>query len=336
MRWRLAEPREADSPDPADATASDAQTIAPDEAEPAVTDLAEPADAPDPDDSMPLAQAGDDDVDDGPDPNGDENGTGTADPAARDEGRAVAAPPPVRPGDRKVMAIKGVLADYGEDGAPLDVIVAESGIGQPSAVRLLTAMEQADAARRLPGPPERWIAGPTKASEVDPNPQPPRCPLCYQAIRAAMAPGAAAAVRPLVRSDGTLHIVGPDGETHVVTLPTSVPPRAHGVGRVEGRSDTTVNADGSQPFNRGELEKLTLDVLAANPGRAMTPQEIATAIGAQLGRTVSSGAVRNNCTKAAAAGRIVMVSDAPLTFAHPAQADDANATASETGDSAQP
>ncbi|WP_238453076.1 hypothetical protein [Micromonospora sp. ATA51] len=51
----------------------------------------------------------------------------------------------------------------------------------------------------------------------------------------------------------------------------------------------------------------------------MTPQDIATAIGGQLGRTVSSGAVRNNCTKAAAAGRILLVSDTPLTFAYPAQ-----------------
>lgn len=73
------------------------------------------------------------------------------------------------------------------------------------------------------------------------------------------------------------------------------------------------------------LEKLTLDVLAAAPGAAMTPQDIATAIGGQLGRAVSSGAVRNNCTKAAAAGRIVLVSDAPLTFAYPAPADSGTA-----------
>ncbi|GHJ54438.1 hypothetical protein Nm8I071_37450 [Nonomuraea sp. TT08I-71] len=226
-----------------------------------------------------------------------------------------------RPGDRKVMAIKGVLADYGDDGATLDVIVAESGIGHPTATRLLTAMEQADAARRLPGAPQRWIPGPTKASDVDPNPEPPRCPLCYQVIRGlATAPSATLAVLPLIRPDGTLRVVGPDGETHVVTLPTRTRPT--GVARSGGRrGDGTVNTDGSQPFSRGELAKLTLDVLAANPGGAMTPQDIATAIGGQLGRTVSSGAVRNNCTKAAAAGRILLVSDAPLTFAYPAPAD---------------
>ncbi|MFE9657930.1 helix-turn-helix domain-containing protein [Micromonospora sp. NPDC006431] len=235
---------------------------------------------------------------------------------------------PSRPGDRKVMAIKGILADH-DDGATLDVIVAESGIGHPTAARLLTAMEQADAARRRPGLPQRWVAGPTKASEVDPNPQPPRCPLCYQVIRGlANTPSATATVLPLIRPDGTLHVVGPDGETHVVALPT----RTTGITRSAGRrSDVTINADGSQPFGRGELEKLTLDILAANPGKAMTPQDIATEIGGQLGRTVSSGAVRNNCTKAAAASRIVMVSDAPLTFAYPTHAD---AGSTEQGDNA--
>ncbi|MET8364427.1 MarR family transcriptional regulator [Micromonospora sp. NPDC005194] len=246
-----------------------------------------------------------------------------ADTGEDEQAPAVVAVQSARPGDRKVMAIKGVLADYGDGGVTLDVIVAESGISHPTASRLLTAMEQADAARRLPGLPQRWIAGPTKASEVDPNPEPPRCPLCYQVIRGlATAPSATAAVLPLIRADGTLHVVAPDGETHVVTLPRHTPPRVLGItGSVGRRSDATANADGSQPFGRGELERLTLDVLAANPGRAMSPQDIATAISGQLGRAVSSGAVRNNCTKAAAVGRILLVSDAPLTFAYPAPAD---------------
>ncbi|MGN9811467.1 helix-turn-helix domain-containing protein [Micromonospora sp. BQ11] len=245
---------------------------------------------------------------------------------------------PARPGDRKVMAIKGVLADYGDAGATLDLIVAESGISHPTASRLLTAMEQADAARRLPGLPERWIAGPTRASEVDPNPEPPRCPLCYQVIRGlATAPSATAAVLPLIRTDGTLHVVAPDGATHIVTLPRRTPPRAPGITASVGRrSDATVNADGSQPFGRGELEKLTLDVLAANPGRAMSPQDIATTISAQLGRAVSSGAVRNNCTKAAATGRILLASDTPLTFTYPAPADTGTTTGVGADGTGQP
>ncbi|MEU7779176.1 MSCRAMM family adhesin SdrC [Micromonospora parva] len=261
------------------------------------------------------------DSDDATEPDG-----ATVDDADRGEDEQapiVAVMQPARPGDRKVMAIKGVLADYGDIGATLDLIVGESGISHPTASRLLTAMEQANAARRLPGLPQRWIAGPTKASEVDPNPEPPRCPLCYQVIRGlATAPSATAAVLPLIRPDGTLHVVASDGEIHIITLPRRTPPRATGITASMGRrSDATANADGSQPFGRGELEKLTLDVLTANPGRPMSPQDIATAISAQLGRAVSSGAVRNNCTKAAAAGRILLVSDAPLTFIYPAQAD---------------
>ncbi|MGW4294288.1 MarR family transcriptional regulator [Micromonospora chersina] len=282
----------------------------------------ERADQPDDGEGMTPNEAGDDTEDEA-----DQTDDSGEDVKRDDEGPTVTAVQATRPGDRKVMAIKGVLADYGDDGATLDVIVAESGIGHPTATRLLTAMEQADAARRLPGAPQRWIPGPTKASDVDPNPEPPRCPLCHQVIRGlANMSSATAAVLPLIRLDGTLHVVGPDGETHVVTLPTRT--RGTGAARSGGqRGDGTANTDGSQPFGRGELEKLTLDVLAASQGRAMTPQDIATAIGGQLGRTVSSGAVRNNCTKAAAAGRILLVSDAPLTFAHPTPAD--NGTAAE-------
>ncbi|MGC3862341.1 MarR family transcriptional regulator [Micromonospora chersina] len=331
-QWTLA-PREED-PDtaPDDVDLGDEHTGITDEADFGDPDVDDAPDEPDTGDTSDTERTDQpDDGEGGTIP--DDAGADTEDEAGQtedgdeddstggDESPTVTVVQAARPGDRKVMAIKGVLADYGDDGATLDVIVAESGIGHPTATRLLTAMEQADAARRLPGAPQRWIPGPTKASDVDPSPEPPRCPLCHQVIRGlATAPSATAAVLPLIRPDGTLHVVGPDGETHVVTLPTRTRPT--GVARSGGRrGDGTVNTDGSQPFGRGELEKLTLDILAANPGRAMTPQDIATAIGGQLGRTVSSGAVRNNCTKAAAAGRILLVSDAPLTFAYPAPAD---------------
>ncbi len=352
-RWTLATPAEATDAgpdDPADTDLRDERTTDADKADGPDPDLDSSASEPNTGDTEQVDQPGDavDGDDDfgnteeaedetGRDDDSDEDSNDDADNGKHDEGRTVTVMQPTRPGDRKVMAIKGVLADYSDGGATLDVIVAESGIGHPTATRLITAMEQADAARRLPGLPERWIPGPTKASEVDPNPEPPRCPLCYQVIRAlASTPSAAAAVLPLIRTDGTLHVVGPDGETHIVTLPTRTPRRAPGAtGNVGRRSDVTINADGSQPFGRGELEKLTLDVLAANPGKVMTPQDIATAIGGQLGRTVSSGAVRNNCTKAAAAGRIVMVSDAPLTFAHPVKTDPGNAAAADAGSTRQ-
>ncbi|MFI5490527.1 helix-turn-helix domain-containing protein [Micromonospora echinaurantiaca] len=340
-RWTLATPAEPTDAAHDTGDLSDAHTAGADGPDLTDPDLDRAADEPATDDTQQADQprtGGDadgeketdrDDMADGAEEEADQDASDEAsdeDNGGDDEGRTVTVVQPTRPGDRKVMAIKGVLADYGDDGATLDVIVAESGIGHPTAARLLTAMEQADAARRLPGLPERWIPGPTKASEVDPNPEPVRCPLCYQVIRGlATTPSATATVLPLIRPDGTLHVVGPEGDTHVVALPTRTPTRAAGVARSVGRrSDGTANADGSQPFGRGELEKLTLDVLAANPGRAMTPQDIATVLGGQLGRTVSSGAVRNNCTKAAAAGRILLVSDTPLTFTYPAPADSGN------------
>ncbi|GIG02050.1 HVO_A0114 family putative DNA-binding protein [Catellatospora citrea] len=248
-----------------------------------------------------------------------------------DEGRiVVTVVQPSRPGDRKIMTIKAVIAEHSDDGATLDEIVAESGIGHPTASRLLTAMEQAGAALRKPGIPARWIAGPTKASEVDPNPEPPRCPLCFQVIKGLTeSPEAVAQVQPLVRPDGTLHILTEDGTTHTVTLPKRTPIRTTGfatAGAVR-RTDVTANADGSQPFGKGELEKLTFDTLKANAGRTMTPQEIATAISNQLGgRSVSSGAVRNNCGKLGAAGRILMVSESPWAFQFPAPAADSGDT----------
>ncbi|MBV1854585.1 MarR family transcriptional regulator [Catellatospora tritici] len=260
----------------------------------------------------------DDDSDDDEDDEDDED-----EPA---QGKArVTVVQPSRPGDRKVMAIKGVLAEFGDDGATLDEIVAESGIGHPTASRLLTAMEQADAARRLPGTPGRWIAGPTKASDVDPNPEPPRCPVCFQVVKGlSESPEAVAQIMPLVRPDGTLHVVAEDGTAHVVTLPKRMPIRTAGfatAGPVR-RTDVTVNADGSQPFAKGELERLTFDTLKANAGRTMTPQEIATEISAQLGgRAVSSGAVRNNCGKLGSAGRILMVSESPWAFQFPLPAE---------------
>ncbi|WP_328468848.1 MarR family winged helix-turn-helix transcriptional regulator [Actinoplanes sp. NBC_00393] len=241
-------------------------------------------------------------------------------PQAAVRNETVGAVRQTRPADRKVMAIKGVLAEFGDEGATLDQIVAESGISHPTTSRLLAAMEQADAARRLPGASGRWITGPTKASEVDPDPKPPRCPLCTQIIRGATTmPNVIATIQTLVHPDGNLLLVGPDGQVHTVALPKGTPlPTSRTPDTVTRPNDGPANSDGSQPLGRGDLERLTLAVLEANPGKPLTPQDIATVIGTQLGRTVSSGAVRNNCTKLGAAGRILLVSESPLTFVFPA------------------
>ncbi|MEU4693752.1 MarR family transcriptional regulator [Actinoplanes sp. NPDC023714] len=221
--------------------------------------------------------------------------------------------------DRRVMSVKGVLAEFGDDGATLDQIVAETGMSHPTASRLLDAMERVDAARRKPDDTRRWVPGPTKASEVDPDPKPPRCPLCTQVIRGTTTmPASIAALLALADPDGTLSIIGSDGEIHTIKLSKGTPPLAPRATSTGARSNTAgANGDGNQPFARGELERLTLAVLEAAPGRPMTPQDVATVISAQHGRAVSSGAVRNNCTKLAAAGRLVLVAETPLTFLFP-------------------
>jgi hypothetical protein len=321
-RWILSDEATAalDGADPSDEAAAsadetDTDAVPSEDNEPGTDDAGQP------DDDSQAADIGDRYQDETPSqPEDDPDDTDHS--GEEDDGKpATAVVVPTRPGDRKVMAIKGVLADH-SDGAAIEVIVAESGISYPTTVRLMAAMEQADAARRKPGLPERWIAGPTKASEVDPNPEPPRCPMCVQVIRGVTTtPEAIAAVQSLIRPDGALHIIGPDTQIHIVTLPTRLSSRpVNGSPTPVNRpSDVTVNGDGNQPFGRGELEKLTIAVLAANPGQPMTPQEIATAISSQLGgRAVSSGAVRNNCTKLGAARRVLLAAESPLTFVYPA------------------
>ena len=184
-----------------------------------------------------------------------------------------------RPADRKVLIVAGVLGDY-PDGTTLDVIAAACGLGELTVARLLAAMEPADAARRVPGDresgtPELWKPGEGKASQVDPNPPAPRCHACGQVIR---------------------------------------PVRAASASATAGRVSSTVNSDGSEPFGRNELRGLVLDHINANPGVVFTPQRIADALSAQLGRVVSGGAVRNNCTTLAAAGMVGLASETPLAF----------------------
>ena len=228
-----------------------------------------------------------------------EDGDGTDDGQDDDGNEAADAPARPRPADRKVLIVAGVLGDY-PDGATVEAIADASGLGAATVARLLTAMAQADAARRVPadpeaGTPELWQPGEGKASAVDPNPAPERCPTCGQVIRASR---------------------------------TSTAGSANGSG--------AVNNDGSQPLARGVLRGWVLEFINAHPGHEFTPQDIATELSAQHNREISSGAVRNNCTKAAAAGRIVLVSDTPLTFAHPAQDDNRDTTEAATGNATRP
>jgi hypothetical protein len=272
-RWSIAAPAEPTGPDET-STTTDA------EPDPVTDDTAaEPADAytgaatdqqeettqhptGDPDDAANLT-VGDD---------------GSGQPA--DDSTGAEEPARPRPADRKVLAVRGVLGDY-PDGATIEVIADACGFNPGVVARLLQAMEQADAARRIPddteaGTPQRWQPGPGKASEVDPNPAPPRCPTCGQVIRTGT-PKAATAT-----------------------------PRGGGSG--------TVNSDGNEPLGRNVLRGWVLEFINSQPGHVFTPQTIADALGMQHGREISSGAVRNNCTALAAAGQIQLATETPLAF----------------------
>lgn len=200
------------------------------------------------------------------------------------DGPADAAPTLRKPVDRKVLIIAGVLGDY-PDGTTVDVIADACGLGVLTVARYLAAMTSVDAARRIPndteaGTPEMWAPGQGRASDVDPNPAPERCPSCGQVIRAQRS------------------FAGLDRTT---------------------REPSPLNGDGSEPFGRGVLRGMVLDFINAHTGHIFNPQDIAAELSTQHHRAVSSGAVRNNCTTLAAAGQIQLASETPLAFtANPA------------------
>ncbi|MEH1129418.1 helix-turn-helix domain-containing protein [Micromonospora sp. CPCC 206061] len=227
---------------------------------------------------------------------------------------------PKPPADRKVLAVAGVLGDY-PDGATIDEIAEACGFNVGVVARLLQAMEQADAARRIladaeAGTPERWQPGPGKASEVDPNPEPPRCLWCQQTIRGTSdAVGNAATLQSLARPDGTIHVIAPDGTERIINLPKRAPARTPGVAATTGRSSAsgTVNSDGNEPLGRGVLRGWVAEFINARPGHDLTPGAIAEALGAQYSRTISTGAVLNNCRTLAMNDQIRVVRQEPFT-----------------------
>jgi len=257
----------ADQLDPATDTGKD-QAVDLSDGDPADTNLA---------DAGQLDAAKDDPADSADEDRNDDGSGPPADDAAEAE------PVPARPkppADRRVLAVRGVLGDY-PDGATIDEIAEATGYKYGAVALLLQAMEQADAARRIPqdtetGTEERWQPGPGKAIDVDPNPAPPRCPTCHQVIRNSTPKTATATVR-------------------------------------SGGSASTVNSDGNEPLGRGVLSAWTEEFINANPGHEFTPGTIAEALGAQHGRTISSGAVLNNCRTLAMNDQITVVRQQPFT-----------------------
>jgi hypothetical protein len=200
------------------------------------------------------------------------------DPAAA-TGPSQAPALPARPADRKVLIVAGVLGDY-PDGTTVDTIAEACGLGVTAVMRLLTAMAQADAARRIPadpetGAPERWQPGEGKASQVDPNPAPERCPTCGQVVRTQRTANAGTTTR----------------------------------------ESAPLNDDGNEPLARNVLRGWVHQFINDHPAHVLTPQDIATELSARHHRVISSGAVRNNCTTLAAAGQIQLVTETPLAFA---------------------
>jgi hypothetical protein len=67
---------------------------------------------------------------------------------------------------------------------------------------------------------------------------------------------------------------------------------------------------------------LVIEYLAAQPGQAFPPWQIAEGVSARLdGRHVGVAAVITSCLHLAAQGRLVQASPAPKTFAYPARAE---------------
>jgi DNA-binding transcriptional ArsR family regulator len=199
----------------------------------------------------------------------------TADAGA--EGTAVAADESARPrpADRKVLIVAGVLGDY-PDGATVDVIADACGLGIASVARILAAMEAADAARRIPADPDTSTPERWVPGEGKASDVDPNPP-------APRCPTCGQVIRPARTSPAAAGRAG-------------------------------VNGDGAEPLGRNVLRGAVLEFINAHPGHVFTPQTIADELGARLGRVISSGAVRNNCTTLAAAGAIQLATETPLAF----------------------
>ncbi|GAA1370279.1 MarR family transcriptional regulator [Catellatospora chokoriensis] len=211
---------------------------------------------------------------------------------------------PSRIPDRVVLLLAGILNAF-PTGIDATTIVQISGKHPVTVKKILSAMEQAGAAIRTKPDPakgndkELWLLGETNPADVDPSPEPPRCPACQQVIR--------------------------QGQ--------NANPRSAGTGTPR-QQGTTTNSDGSAKFGPGELRALVKAFINEHPGHELTVGTIQRELQVRLGRAISPGAVRNNCASLAAAGDCQLVTDEPYTVtANPAPATDSTPDGgSETDD----
>jgi hypothetical protein len=186
-------------------------------------------------------------------------------------------PPPVPTAqpDLKVLIMAGVLGTHPQ-GIPASTAIAESGLAPAVGDRILTAMEIAGAARRLPGDdeePERWVRGEADLAQVDPEHVPTHvtCPTC--------------------------------GHTRRIRRPSAT--------RRPGTTGTDeINSDGSPRLRKGDLrDQVEAFLRTAGEGHGFTPS----VIGRELGGR-SSGAVTNALARLSEAGVSVLTSDSPARY----------------------
>jgi hypothetical protein len=179
---------------------------------------------------------------------------------------------PATPGtpNLQVMMVAAVL-DAHPDGIIGADVAATSGLQPGVVAKVLAAMEATGTARRIPPDDqesgvESWARGQsTDLATVDPEQAPTHtvCPTCHHRRRIVVNVGGA---------------------------------------RRNGNGDPGVNGDGAAKFRKNELFGLVRDFLTSQPGHVFAYGDIARELSQRHGRTISSGAVRNNVDRLLAEG----------------------------------
>jgi hypothetical protein len=179
--------------------------------------------------------------------------------------------PPATPGtpNLQVLMVAAVLDTHPEGITGADVATT-SGLQPGVVAKVLAAMEATGTARRIPPDDESgvesWARGQsTELATVDPEQAPTHtvCPTCHHRRRIVVNVGGA---------------------------------------RRNGNGDPGVNGDGAAKFRKNELYGLVRDFLTSQPGHVFAYGDIARELSQRHGRTISSGAVRNNVDRLLAEG----------------------------------
>lgn len=189
---------------------------------------------------------------------------------ATPDNRPAAAATPATP-NLQVLMVAAVL-DAHPDGITGADVVTTSGLQPGVVAKVLAAMEATGAARRIQPDDETgvesWARGQTTdLATADPEQAPTHtvCPTCHHRRRIVVNVGGA-------RRNGN------------------------------GNGEPGVNSDGAAKFRKNELYGLVRDFLTSQPGHVFAYGDIARELSERHGRTISSGAVRNNVDRLLAEG----------------------------------